>query len=130
MLTLLPSHRVFTLKVMGMLFLAVAVFAWGLQYKMSLYNTSSSLSASVPHAKLLTQKERPASIASIGPDSAQDRWPVSYTIFLFVTILCALTAAQTLQILSRPLDKDSRKQRFSALDFFSFRPPPAVLPSN
>jgi hypothetical protein len=36
----------------------------------------------------------------------------------------------TIQTHSLSLDKGSRQQRFAALDFFSFRPPPVLLPSN
>lgn len=127
----LLTRRIHALNVMGMLFLAVAVFTWGLQYKMSLYNASSGLAASVPHAKLLSEKERPESnVASIKPDSTQDRSPLSYTIFLFASIVCSLVVAVTIQIRSSSLDKGSRQQRFAALDFFSFRPPPVLLPSN
>jgi hypothetical protein len=127
----LLTRRIHALNVMGMLFLAVAVFTWGLQYKMSLYNASSGLAASVPHAKLLSEKERPESnVASIKPDSTQDRSPFSYTIFLFASIVCSLVVAVTIQIRSSSLDKGSRQQRFAALDFFSFRPPPVLLPSN
>jgi len=125
------NRRIHTLNVLGMLFLAISVFAWGLQYKMSLYSPSSGLNASVPHAKLLSQKERPDSnVASIKPDSTQDRSPVSYTIFLFASILCTLVVAVTVQTRGLSLDKGSRLQRFAALDFFSFRPPPVLLPSN
>lgn len=127
----LPSRRIYTLNAMGMLLLAIAVFAWGLQYKMSLYNASNSLSASVPHAKLLSQKERPESdVASIRLDSTRDRSPASYSIFLFASILCAFVAAETVRTRSLPLDKRSRRQRFASLDYFSFRPPPELLPSK
>ncbi len=125
----LSIRRIHTLNVVGMLLLAVAVFAWGLQYKMSLYNASSGLTASVPHAKLLSQKERPeANVASIRPDSTQDRLP--YAILLFASIVCSLVVAVTIQTRSLSLDKGSRQQRFAASDFFSFRPPPVLLPSN
>lgn len=127
----LSIRRTHTLNVIGMLLLAVAVFAWGLQYKMSLYNTSSGLIASVPHAKLLSEKERPEpNAASIRLDSTQTRFPVSYTIFLFASIVCSLVAAVTIQTRSQSLDKGSRQQRLAASDFFSFRPPPVLLPSN
>jgi len=124
----LSTRRIRALNVMGVLFLAVAVFTWGLQYKMSLYNTSSGLTASVPHAKLLSQKERPESnVASIRLNSTQDLLP--YAIFLFAWIVCSLVVAVTIRTRSLSLDKGSR-QRFAALDFFSFRPPPVLLPSN
>jgi hypothetical protein len=125
------DRRIQSLNIMGMLFLAISVFAWGLQYKMSLYNPSSGLTAAVPHAKLLSQKERPESnVASIKSDSTQHRSPVSYAIFLFASILCSLVVAVTVQTRGLSLDKKSRQQRFAALDFFWFRPPPVLLPSN
>src|ERR1700760_2143037 len=43
----------------GLLMLSMAVFAWGLQYKLSLYKSKDSISHSAPEAKLLSQKERP-----------------------------------------------------------------------
>jgi len=46
------------------LVLALAVFAWGLQYKLSLYH-SEARRTGVPEAKLLSPRERPASIAQL-----------------------------------------------------------------
>lgn len=40
--------------------LGVCVFAWGLKYKLSLYDPPHSLSHRIPAAKLLTGKERSA----------------------------------------------------------------------
>ena len=40
--------------------LSMAVFGWGLQYKLSLYKGKDSISHLAPEAKLLSQKERPA----------------------------------------------------------------------
>jgi hypothetical protein len=42
--------------------LCMAVFGWGLQYKLSLYKNKDSISHSAPEAKLLSQKERPAAV--------------------------------------------------------------------
>jgi hypothetical protein len=39
--------------------LSMAVFGWGLQYKLSLYKAKSSITHLAPVAKLLSQKERP-----------------------------------------------------------------------
>jgi hypothetical protein len=41
------------------LMLSMAVFGWGLQYKLSLYQSKDSVSHLAPEAKLLSQKERP-----------------------------------------------------------------------
>lgn len=43
----------------GLLTLSMAVFGWGLQYKLSLYQGKGSIAHSTPEAKLLSQKERP-----------------------------------------------------------------------
>jgi hypothetical protein len=37
----------------------MAVFVWGLQYKLSLYHSQDKISHAGPEAKLLSQKERP-----------------------------------------------------------------------
>jgi len=48
------------MRVLGMslVFLGLCVFAWGLRYKLSLYDPPHSLSHHMPEAKLLTGKER------------------------------------------------------------------------
>lgn len=43
----------------GLLTLSMAVFGWGLQYKLSLYQGKGSIAHLTPEAKLLSQKERP-----------------------------------------------------------------------
>lgn len=44
----------------GLAFLGVCVFVWGLNYKLSLYEPPHSISHHMPAAKLLTGKERVA----------------------------------------------------------------------
>jgi len=58
--------RVFAL---GLVFLGVCVFAWGLRYKLSLYAPPHSLSRRMPAAKLLTGRDRSA-IPEIKPSRA------------------------------------------------------------
>ncbi|HTW49204.1 MAG TPA: hypothetical protein VMD92_14725 [Acidobacteriaceae bacterium] len=43
----------------GLVFLGICVFAWGLRYKLSLYDPPHSISHRMPAAKLLTGPERP-----------------------------------------------------------------------
>src|SRR5450631_865996 len=62
-----PNRRYFSLTSIGILVLTIAVFGWGLQYKLSLYHQSASHSASIAQAKLLSQKERPAAFNRLGP---------------------------------------------------------------
>ncbi len=52
-------HRAVLLP-LGLLMLSMAVFGWGLQYKLSLYQGKDSITHLTPAAKLLSQKERPA----------------------------------------------------------------------
>jgi hypothetical protein len=55
-----PGKRRFAfLLPLGLLMLSMAVFGWGLQYKLSLYQAKDSISPLTPEAKLLSQKERP-----------------------------------------------------------------------
>jgi hypothetical protein len=44
----------------GLVFLGVCVFAWGLRYKLSLYDPPQSVSHRIPAAKLLSGKEQVA----------------------------------------------------------------------
>jgi hypothetical protein len=42
----------------GLVLLGICVFAWGLRYKLSLYDSPHAISRHMPAAKLLTGKER------------------------------------------------------------------------
>jgi hypothetical protein len=129
----IPSRRTYTLKAMGMFILAVAVFGWGLHYKLSLYDALDSHSNSSLHAKLLSEKERPASsvdVASIRPVSPQPQTPIFYSAFLLIAILPSLHLVMLLRTRTLLRDKESRQQRYAASNFFSFRPPPVLLRSR
>jgi hypothetical protein len=43
----------------GLVFLGICVFAWGLRYKLSLYDPPHAVSRCMPAAKLLTGREGP-----------------------------------------------------------------------
>jgi hypothetical protein len=49
----------------GLVFLGICVFAWGLRYKLSLYDPPHAISHRMPAAKLLTGKEHPE-VSSVG----------------------------------------------------------------
>lgn len=57
----IPRHRR-GLRVLafGLVLLGVCVFAWGLRYKLSLYDSPHAIGRRMPEAKLLTGKERTA----------------------------------------------------------------------
>jgi hypothetical protein len=67
-----PGKRRFAfLLPLGLLMLSMAVFGWGLQYKLSLYQASDSISHLTPEAKLLSQKERPVARLAIDARPAE-----------------------------------------------------------
>lgn len=52
--------RTWNIFVLSVLALAIAVFAWGLKYKLSLYESATPPAHHVMVAKLLSNRERPA----------------------------------------------------------------------
>jgi hypothetical protein len=55
----IARRRGLRLLAYGLVFLGLCVFAWGLRYKLSLYDPPHAISRRIPAAKLLTAKERP-----------------------------------------------------------------------
>lgn len=101
--------------------LAFAVFSWGVRYKLSLYNPSAHVSA----AKLLSQRERPATVeaARLAADPLPELAPVTLFAWslgaLFVGLFAlkqALSPRDAWQQISLP--------RQASQNFFFFRPPP------
>jgi hypothetical protein len=67
---------------LGLLMLSMAVFGWGLQYKLSLYKSKDSISHIAPEAKLLSQKERPAAVQAPVQPKGLPAWPVVLLVLL------------------------------------------------
>jgi hypothetical protein len=84
------NHRQAVLLPLGLLMLSMAVFGWGLQYKLSLYQSKDSISHSAPEAKLLSQKERPVAVQATVEVQRIPAWPV---VLLVVFTLGLLQAA-------------------------------------
>jgi hypothetical protein len=55
-----PTWRGSPALVMALALVSLSVFTWGLQYKLSLYRTVHHPRSTIPAAKLLSPKERPA----------------------------------------------------------------------
>lgn len=126
------SRRVPPLSAMGIFLLACAVFGWGLQYKISLYCQADEQSVSIPHAKLLSERERPVSSldgASISPSSTQPQSSAFYPLFLIVTLMLGLCLAADIWLRNSRVAEAIPLQRRAHSNFFSFRPPPVPLPS-
>ena len=119
--------------VLGIVFLALAVFGWGVKYKISLYDPPGSISTHMSHAKLLSQKERPIPSGDLDlarPPLLQPQSSLLFPTFLIAAIVLGSDiAAISLWMLVEVTDDGSRRQRRSNSIYFSFRPPPALLPS-
>jgi hypothetical protein len=113
--------------------LILAVFSWGVQYKLSLYDIPAKKSVSLPHAKLLSQKERPRALSESASNTTQESEGRSTTLFVcvFLAFLGTISLSPALQGLSsRDTFPSDRSDRRPHLSFFFFRPPPALAPSR
>jgi hypothetical protein len=113
---------------LGILLLAIAVFGWGIKYKLSLYDAPGSFSTHIAQAKLLSQKER--SVAPTAVDSARAASPLRYSSILYAAIWAA-TLIFTLHLAvalrcSTVTAGGSLRKRLAHSSFFSFRPPPVT----
>jgi hypothetical protein len=70
------NQRRVVLLPIGLLLLSMAVFGWGLQYKLSLYQGKDSITHLAPVAKLLSQKERPDAGHTLARLADAPVWPV------------------------------------------------------
>jgi hypothetical protein len=109
--------------------LAISVFLWGLQYKLSLYDPPSAASHHIPTAKLLSKNERSSSAESPMVVRTKASTIVIYTIPTAVFFILLLIAS----VLNLPL-VGQREQLASRLWHLrrvclrtSFVRPPPVL---
>jgi hypothetical protein len=109
----------------GLLTLSMAVFGWGLQYKLSLYQAKSSIAHLTPEAKLLSQKERSlvAQVQNIRPVE-----PPALPVFpalLMVTLAASLCNAAARYSRIGSVEK-SRAPLPACVHAIFFRPPPVL----
>src|ERR1700733_4763521 len=102
--------------------LSLAVFGWGLQYKLSLYQSKNSIAHLTPEAKLLSQKERPA--ATQGLVARLPEVPAFPFVAAFVLVASFLVRAAARYLRAGSMEK-SRPPRPPCLQTLFFRPPPA-----
>jgi hypothetical protein len=109
--------------------LAICIFAWGLQYKLSLYDPPQASSHQVPQAKLLSKDQW-------SPSPADARaYDVAATSPAFVVQPCILFPL-LLMLGAENVHSSGQKHRDGArpwlarssasLNVFFFRPPPAI----
>lgn len=112
--------------------LSVAVFAWGLKYKLSLYDPPQSISHSIPAAKLLSKDERASGAADLGPATADRTSEVSHlgslqSIYFLVILVMSWSFLLAETRLRWPDFSLTRFVPYVGLAIFSFRPPPTLL---
>jgi hypothetical protein len=122
--TIRPTLCKFSVVVVG---LAMSVFVWGLQYKLSLYFPAHSEYHQVPEAKLLSKNEQPTRVDGLLVGSTK---PVSHTgLFRFYTLalfewVLALPALSVPRRTKQEPKKPWLAAMSASLDAFFFRPPP------
>lgn len=113
--------------------LAVAVFAWGLQYKLSLYPGEMAVPHRVPMAKLLTNDKQQGTAQAAMGQCLPDAGP-QWTMALWLMPSLALTLAALLLMAFRRCSSSTLWLRIAfppalrELTFLFFRPPPVYTP--
>ena len=122
-----PFGRMATLACIA---LAFCLFAWGLQYKLSLYDPPQAASHQVPTAKLLSQSEKSRSTESPLVVRTRTSTKVIYTAPTAVVVILLLA----LGILNPPLSAQRQQRanclwqlRRAHLRAYFVRPPPVLV---
>jgi hypothetical protein len=119
------GNRRAVLLPLGLLMLSLAVFGWGLQYKLSLYQGKNSIAHLTPEAKLLSQKERPATAQALDARSLAVPAFLAFTAFVFVAVASFLLRAAARYLRTGSMER-SRPSRPPCLLAVFFRPPPVL----
>ena len=114
------------LLALGLLMLSAAVFGWGLQYKLSLYQGKDSISHQIPEAKLLSQKERPATGQAVSVRPSELPAFHLFPALIMVTVTIGLFRAAARYIRTGSLEQ-SRPPMPPCLQAIFLRPPPVLL---
>jgi hypothetical protein len=110
--------------------LAICVFSWGLQYKLSLYYPKHSTYHQLPEAKLLSKNEQPAATEGLLMTSAKPVHDIVhgglFTLTLFVWVLGLLPISG-----ATPTEPERTRPWLQSLSAgrtaFFFRPPPTFV---
>jgi hypothetical protein len=117
------------LGIVASLGLAVCVFAWGLQYKLSLYDPPQAVSHRIPQAKLLSRNEQSGIVESPPVVRTKTSSRISYIVptavfFFLVVALSVLNPQTSPQRIART--SHSWHLLCGLLNFFFVRPPPIL----
>jgi hypothetical protein len=115
---------------LGFIALAVAVFIWGLGYKLSLYDPPQAKSHQIPQAKLLSKNEQAIAVQSPLLKNAKDPSTPVPRVLPGITLLLAVA----FRLLRLPFFRLCGlktavvrvRRDFAALTSFFFRPPPSL----
>jgi hypothetical protein len=92
----------------GIALLGLCIFAWGLKYKLSLYDPPHAVSHHMPAAKLLSGKERSfVSTLVVAPRPANSAAPLALTTLALAFLACA-AGKLSAGFYSSPLARSSR----------------------
>jgi hypothetical protein len=110
--------------------LAISVFSWGLQYKLSLYDPPKSSSHQIPSAKLLSKDEQAARVGSPLISKAKlslKTVPVVLSgVFLFFLLALNLPNSASPGRVKRESCPVWRLCHQAGMNAFFFRPPPVL----
>lgn len=120
------------LRLTTIVMLVLALFSWGVEYKISLYDIPAEKSVGVPQAKLLSQKERPTALyEATSNDLTILEQPVLLFFCALLSGLASLASHSGISaFLSSNLFDTVRRDRQPGFSFFFFRPPPVFAPSK
>ena len=110
--------------------LAISVFAWGLQYKLSLYDPPQSISHQIPEAKLLSRNEQTqkakGSLVDVSGTPAKTAQVILSSIFLLISFVLKLLRGPVSIGREGYAQLYWRHDRLACFDAFFFRPPPVL----
>jgi hypothetical protein len=110
--------------------LAISVFTWGLQYKLSLYDPPQAVSHQIPEAKLLSKNEQTIEtrhpILDVSGASAKAVQLILSSIFLLISLALNLLHAPASVDRERDAQLPWHVERFASMSTFFFRPPPSL----
>ena len=113
----------FRLQWVTVVLVVFAVFSWGVQYKLSLYDQPAKTVAASPQAKLLSQKERPIAVhEAVTGNPSRPAQPVTLIGLIAATAIVSAIGKLISTDTSNFVPSKSRPH----LSYFSFRPPPFV----
>lgn len=109
--------------------LALSVFTWGLQYKLSLYDPPQAVSHSIPIAKLLSKDEQ-ATVVD-GVTIADTAVPAAYAFSTGIFLLVFFISSLHIGLVTPRIEQDAEPSHWvscSALVTALFsRPPPVFI---